>query len=101
MVDDSLLAPPDSFFTKGKNLSMNDHTDVSLDDQIAEVQRELTLRRRVYPRWVQHKYRTHSTAMGRQIAQMEAVLATLQACQREAEPLSLFPTALPAREGQV
>ena len=46
--------------------------------QLAEVEREIALRRRVYPRWIQAG-RLSQTAADRQIATMEAVAATLRA----------------------
>lgn len=51
---------------------------VPLGEQIAEVRRELTLRRRNYPHWVQSGRLKQATA-DRQIRVMEAVLATLEA----------------------
>ena len=51
---------------------------VPLGDQIAEVEREIVLRRRVYPRWIADGRLTERKADA-QIATMEAVLATLRA----------------------
>ena len=48
---------------------------IDLRAQLAEVEREIALRRRVYPRWVQIG-RLSQAAADRQIAVMEAVLAT-------------------------
>lgn len=51
--------------------------DIPLAAQIAEIRRELDLRASVYPRWIQSgKLKEHIA--NRQIAAMEAVLATLQ-----------------------
>lgn len=49
---------------------------VSLDDMIACVKREIQLRRRVYPRWVQNGNMKQSTA-DEEIRRMEAVLHRL------------------------
>ena len=49
-------------------------------EQIAEVAREIVLRERVYPKWVEAGRLTQAKA-DRQIAVMNAVLATLQAVQ--------------------
>ena len=66
---------------------------ISLLTQIAEVQRELTIRRRMYPVWVRRDQMS-ATAMARQIARMEAVLETLEGCLEPLdETLSLFPEA--------
>jgi hypothetical protein len=56
---------------------MADLFPVSLDDQIACVDRELGMRRRVYARRVTAKQMGANVAE-REIAAMEAVLATLQ-----------------------
>lgn len=50
---------------------------IDLTVQIAEVEREIKLRRRVYPRWCQDGRLSHAAA-DRQIETMEAVLATLR-----------------------
>ncbi len=61
---------------------MTTHT---IDEQIAAVKRELSMRRRVYPRWVaQHKMTREDAA--KQIALMESVLATLEAVKAQANP---------------
>jgi hypothetical protein len=49
----------------------------TLDEQIAEVRRELEMREQTYPRWVQSQKMTGSRAE-RQIECMKAVLHTLQ-----------------------
>lgn len=58
---------------------------VALADQIACVRRELSMRQRVYPRWVSAGKMTQADS-DREITTMIAVLATLQALQREREP---------------
>jgi hypothetical protein len=49
---------------------------VSIDDQIKCVQREIGMRERVYPRWVEQKKMTQEKA-DYEIAAMKAVLASL------------------------
>lgn len=58
---------------------------VALDRQIACVQREISMRRKVYPRWVQCGRMKQDQAT-REIAAMEAVLETLKALERERHP---------------
>ena len=50
---------------------------VSLDDQLDAVLREISMRRRVYARMVQEGRKTRA-ASDRDVAVMEAVLATLR-----------------------
>lgn len=58
---------------------------ISLHEQIAEIRRELAMRRTVYPRRV--AARRMSIAQSRQqITVMEAVLATLQGIEAEQRP---------------
>jgi hypothetical protein len=49
----------------------------SIDDQIACAERELKYRRHVYPRRIAAKQMTQALA-DREVARMEAILATLQ-----------------------
>lgn len=51
--------------------------NVSLADQIACVEREITMRQRVYPNWVTRGRMTESNAR-KEIQRMQAVLETLQ-----------------------
>ena len=51
---------------------------ISLDEQIAAVERELKMRRSVYPRWVLTKKLSQDNA-DKEMARMEAVLGTLKA----------------------
>jgi len=51
---------------------------VSLADQIASVNREIGMRRRVYPSWVRQKKMTEGQ-VDAEIAAMEAVAETLRA----------------------
>ena len=55
---------------------------IPLRDQIACVIREIGMRRRVYPRWIESG-RMHQEESDREIARMEAVLATLRACEEK------------------
>jgi hypothetical protein len=56
----------------------------SLQAQIAEVEREIDMRRRVYPSWIARgKMRQGEADL--HISRMEDVLATLLALQREKE----------------
>jgi hypothetical protein len=57
---------------------------ISIDDQIAEVGREISLRERVYPRWVGAAKLTPSTA-DKQMARIRAVLETLKRVKAQAE----------------
>ena len=50
--------------------------EISLDDQIAAVAREISFRERLYPRWVRNKRLTQKTA-DLEIARMRAVHETL------------------------
>ena len=50
---------------------------IDRDAQIKEVEREIALRRRVYPRWVESGRLTEAAA-ARQIAVMEAVARSLR-----------------------
>lgn len=52
---------------------------IALEQQIAAVEREIGFRKRCYPRWVDGHKMTRAKA-DHEIAAMEAVLATLQAC---------------------
>lgn len=54
---------------------------VGLDEQIACVERELSFRRRLYPRWVKDKKLTKEAAADEE-RRMAGVLATLQRLQR-------------------
>lgn len=54
-------------------------TAVSIEDQIAEVKRELAMRERVYPRWINAPKPKLTPQTGeRQMARLRAVLATLE-----------------------
>jgi len=55
---------------------------IDIDRQIACVRREISMRRRVYPRWVSTGKMTQDEA-DRQISTMEAVQATLESVRSE------------------
>ena len=57
---------------------------ITLDEQIECVKREIGMRRRVYPRWIEAWRMTEERA-DHEIAAMEAVLATLESL-RPAQP---------------
>lgn len=50
---------------------------ISIEDQVACIDRELRYRRRVYPRWVEAGKMTQRKA-DEELSRMDAVLATLQ-----------------------
>jgi len=53
----------------------------TIDDQIDCVKREIGMRERVYPKWVQQR-RLSQDQMDRELGRMRAVLNTLQALKR-------------------
>jgi hypothetical protein len=57
---------------------MTDMFPCTIEEQIAEVERELELRRRNYPRWVEAK-KMSQNASDLHMRRMENVLATLRA----------------------
>lgn len=56
---------------------MNDLIAPNIDDQIRCVEREIGMRERVYPRWVENKKMSQNKA-DNEIATMRAVLDTLR-----------------------
>ena len=50
---------------------------ISIEEQIACAHREIGMRKRVYPRWVENKRMTQAKADA-EIAAMEAIKATLE-----------------------
>jgi hypothetical protein len=62
---------------------------MTLEEQIAEAQRELALRRRCYPAWVKAGKLTQDEAY-HQLAAMAAIVHTLQRVDAEQRQLSLF-----------
>lgn len=67
-----LIAPPNA-------------ADVPIELQISEVQREIAMRRKVYPHWVAVKKMTQADS-DRHMARMIGVLATLQRIARQSRP---------------
>lgn len=57
----------------------------TLDDQIAELKRELSMRATAYPRFIAAKKLTHEAA-ARQTARMKAALSTLMGLQQSESP---------------
>lgn len=55
---------------------MSDLLPITIDEQIAEAEREVAMRRRVYAQWVSHGRMTQRKA-DRQIAVMEQIAKTL------------------------
>ncbi len=55
---------------------------VSIEEQIASVEREIRMREHAYPRWIEQRRLTVKTAE-HEIACMRAVLATLQCIAAE------------------
>lgn len=55
---------------------------ITIERQIAAVRREISMRRKVYPGWVQRGRMTQDEA-DRQIATMEAARATLESVRDE------------------
>jgi hypothetical protein len=62
---------------------------IPLEEQIAEAQRELALRRRCYPGWVKTGKLTHEDA-NRQLLAMSEIVRTLERLEVEQRQLSLF-----------
>jgi len=65
---------------------------ITLEEQIAEAQRELALRRKCYPAWVKSGTLTHEDAY-HQLSCMEAIITTLLRLDAEQRQLSLFGNA--------
>ena len=57
---------------------MVDHSTITTADKLACVQRELAMRRNVYPKWVASG-RMKQMAADKEIAVMEAILADIRA----------------------
>ena len=64
---------------------------ITLDEQIAEAQRELALRRQCYPAWVKSGKLDAQDAY-HQLQCMEAIVKTLQRLDVEQRQLLLFST---------
>lgn len=59
---------------------------ITIEDQIKAVEREISMRRRVYPNWVASKRMSQEKA-DKEIAAMEAVLETLKQVQQQSRLL--------------
>ena len=55
---------------------------VPIDEQIKELEREMAVRRRMYPRWIEARTLTKEKA-DRQMKAMGAAIDTLEALQKE------------------
>ncbi len=60
---------------------------ITTDEQIAEVKREIAMRNKVYPKWIEAGSMKKSKA-GFQILVMEAVLISLQEIAKQKAPQS-------------
>ena len=69
--------------------------DVPISRQVAEIERELALRRRVYPKWVESG-RLGDIDAQTQIAEMEAALKTLQWVERNGPAIKVLAAQLKA-----
>lgn len=59
---------------------------ITIEDQIKAVEREISMRRRVYPNWVASKRMSQEKA-DKEIKNMEAVLETLKEVQKQGQLL--------------
>ena len=64
---------------------MPDLLPITLADKIAELERELAMRREWYPKWKANAGRNKRNAMDRQYDVMEAVLEHLKTAQAKGE----------------
>jgi len=64
---------------------------ITLEEQIAEARRELALRRKCYPQWIQSGKLDMTTAHY-QLQAMEAIVKTLMRLDAAQRQLSLFTT---------
>jgi hypothetical protein len=71
-----------------------EHNVITLDEQIAEAQRELALRRKCYPAWVKSGKLDAGDAYY-QLQAMEAIVKTLTRLEIEQRQLSLFSLPTP------
>ena len=62
---------------------------IALEEQIAEAQRELALRRKCYPVWIKAGKLDHADAY-HQLQAMQAIVKTLMLLDAEQRQLSLF-----------
>ena len=67
---------------------------ITLGEQIAEAQRELTLRRQCYPQWIKSG-RLDAGDAYHQLQAMEAIVRTLTRLEVEQDQLSLFSLPTP------
>ena len=67
---------------------------MTLEEQIAEAQRELALRRTVYPQWIKSG-KLDAGEAHYQLRAMEAIVTTLMRLDAEQRQLSLFTQSAP------
>jgi hypothetical protein len=72
-------------------ITHKESTVITLEEQIAEAQRELALRRKCYPQWVKSGKLDHAEAY-HQLQCMEAIVRTLVRLDAAQRQLSLFGT---------
>ena len=58
--------------------------DIPIDDQLAELDRELAMRRRLYPQWVSRGTLSQAAA-DRQIRRLEAARDTVRKARQDAQ----------------
>ena len=66
---------------------------MSLAEQIAEARRELAMRKKLYPQWVQSG-RLDAAQAQHQLVCMEAIVATLERVAMDQAQMSLFGTGV-------
>lgn len=71
---------------------------ITLHEQIECVKREISMRRRVYPRWIAAGKMTAESG-DREIARMQAVLSTLERVQHDAKRPDPLGEALNSGDG--
>lgn len=64
---------------------MSDLFPISIEDEIQELEREVSLRKRVYPRWV-FQGRISQAKADRQIAVMQSIINRLKATPSPVRP---------------
>jgi len=72
--------------------------DISIDEQIACVRREIGMRERVYPTWVDRK-RMSAKQAENELTRMRAVLATLEQIKADRSTPDLLGDALNSGNG--
>lgn len=68
--------------------------DIPLADQIAELKRELGMRKRLYPQWVRNR-QMHEIEAAVRTARLEAAIATLEGLQPPKPQGEMFGAGAP------